>query len=146
MAPDILARQDDAVPGKVEAGGMDRPGFAVQGCCLERSFTERTISAASRVRVEVATEATERIASSIDSMPHRPQPTGPASLRRLASKRLLALSFSRIWISMPSPRSCTSIAAISSGEETMPSVSEKPSAKSSRSAGEAIITACVVPA
>ena len=28
----------------------------------------------------------------------------------------------------------------------MPSVSEKPSAKSSKSAGEAIITACVVPA
>ena len=79
-------------------------------------------------------------------MPHSPQPTGPASLRRLASKRVLAVSFSRIWMSMPAPRSSTSIDSISSGEAMMPSVSEKPSAKSSKSAGEAIITACVVPA
>jgi hypothetical protein len=38
------------------------------------------------------------------------------------------------------------MASISSGEATMPSVSEKPSAKSSKSAGDAIITAWVVPA
>jgi hypothetical protein len=81
----------------------------------------------------------------MDSMPHRPQPTGPASLRRRASKRLLATSCKRIWMSMPAPRSCTSTASISLAVATMPSVIENPRAKSSKSAGEAIITAWVVP-
>lgn len=104
------------------------------------------MSSASSVSFDEPTASTERIASSIDSMPHKPQPTGPASLRRRAWKRVLALSFSRIWMSMPAPRSSTSIASISAGSAMMPSVSEKPSAKSSKSAGLAIITACVVPA
>ena len=104
------------------------------------------MSAAESVIAARSTLSTERIASSIDSMPQSPQPTGPASLRRRAWNSWLALSFSLIWMSMPAPWSSTSIASISSGVSMMPSVSEKPSAKSSKSAGEAIITACVVPA
>ncbi len=76
-------------------------------------------------------------------MPHSPQPAGPARRRRrdwsCASRDVLSV------IRASTPCSCgtTSIDVISEWLSMIPSVSEKPIAKSSMSPGVAIITAKV---
>jgi len=62
-----------------------------------------------------------------------------------AAARRAAAGTSHMRASMPAPCGTTSSSAISAGLATLPSVRLKPMAKSSRSAGLAIITACVVP-
>ena len=74
-------------------------------------------------------------------MPQSPQPVGPAMCRRRSFSAAARGSLSHIRSSMPAPASITSSRWISSGDVTMPSVRLKPSAKSSRSCGVAIITA-----
>ena len=91
VAADILARLDDALAGNVEAGGMNRAGLGMQRLDLRQKLDRlNDVVGASSVSGDAPTLSTARIASSIDSMPQSPQPTGPASRRRRASKRVLA--------------------------------------------------------
>jgi hypothetical protein len=74
-------------------------------------------------------------------MPHRPQPVGPAICRRRWISALARGSASHIRNSTPVSKVTTSSWRISAAEDTIPSVRLKPSAKSSRFCGVAIITA-----
>ena len=76
-------------------------------------------------------------------MPQSPQPAGPASLRRRDSSCTLRGSLSVMRASIPCSCETISMAVISETRSTIPSVSEKPMAKSSTSCGVAIITANV---
>ena len=78
-------------------------------------------------------------------MPQSPQPTGPAMYRRRRASASDRSPLSHIRSSMPSGCSATSRLSISSGRSTMRSLRLKPTAKSRRSAGVAIITAWVPP-
>ena len=82
-----------------------------------------------------------RVASSRLSMPHRPQPVGPASRRRRPASARPASGASHIRASTPAGEVAISMRRTSPGEAITPSVRLKPRAKSSRSAGVAIITA-----
>ena len=79
------------------------------------------------------------------STPHKPQPVRPASVRRCClrpAKRSAEISSAT---STPSACACTSMPRTSAACATMPSLKAKPSAKSSRSAGVASMTACEMP-
>jgi hypothetical protein len=76
-----------------------------------------------------------------EATPQSPHPVRPISLRSRGAARAAASCSTVTWISAPSLTCRTAIETISSASATMPSVREKPQAKSSRSAGVAIITA-----
>ncbi len=84
-----------------------------------------------------------RIASAKLSRPHSPHPVGPASERRRCSSRSMCSMPIHIRHSTPASAAMTSSSSTSSARATMPSLRLKPIAKSSRSAGVAIITAWV---
>ncbi len=74
--------------------------------------------------------------------PQSPQPVCPTSWRPRCSSAAAALAGIVIWISTPWLYGCTRTLAMSLARATISSESVKPTAKSSRSAGVAIITTC----
>ncbi len=82
-----------------------------------------------------------RTACSRLSIPHSPQPVGPASIRRRPASAAARPGASHRRTSTPRSVSTVSMARTSSTEVMTPSVRLKPTAKSVRSDGVAIITA-----
>jgi hypothetical protein len=78
-------------------------------------------------------------------MPHRPHPVGPARCRRRVEYGAIRASGIHIRSSTPKSLLTTSSPEMSSGDSKIPSVTLSPTAKSSRSAGVAIMTACILP-
>ena len=74
-------------------------------------------------------------------MPHSPQPVGPAIFLRRPRNSTASRALSQMRSSMPISSSTMSMESMASIEEITPSVRLKPTAKSSRSCGVAIITA-----
>ena len=84
-----------------------------------------------------------RMASAKESIPHNPHPAGPAMRRRRASSASRRAGVRARRHSTPASNPMISRAMISHGAAMIPSDSENPTAKSSRSRGVAIITAKV---
>ncbi len=79
------------------------------------------------------------------STPHRPQPVLPVRARRVSFRRAMAPGAISIASVMPCGPVSMAMSRISAAWRTMRSDSENPSAKSSRSCGEASITAWLMP-
>ncbi|CAB3921367.1 hypothetical protein LMG3481_05388 [Achromobacter deleyi] len=91
------------------------------------------------------TGSTGRSTSGSVSTPHRPQPVRPAMARRRDfSRASQALEISTC-TTMPSHCGSTSMPRTSATLSMMPSDKEKPTAKSSRSAGVASMVAWLMP-
>ena len=147
VAADILARLDDALAGNVEARGMHRAGLRMQRLDLRQKL-DRLHDVGGGKRERRRADTVDRSASpprSIRCRKVRSRPGRPAAAaapRSACWPGPSAGSGCRCRRRDPRPRWLRSRPA----KSMMPSVSEKPSAKSSKSAGHAIITACVVPA
>src|SRR5579863_6737082 len=134
---------------------MPRPGIQKAAACTARVSTlmvcnggmlctAAIISRDEKFRPCGTTEAGRRV-SAIESMPHIPQPVGPAMCRRRSLRRSALACVSHIRNSIPSSRSTISSDWISSGVCTIPSLRLNPTAKSPRFCGVPIITAYVPP-
>ena len=145
VAADILPHRDEAGPGPEARRHARAPVRGSAAAAWRERLTAWTISAAGK-REPVAGDGrvTARIAASMDSMPQRPQPSGPASRRRRA-RSAYGPVLSRIGVDALAGVLDLDRLDLAQAPPMMPSVRLKPTAKSSRSAGLAIITAWVVP-
>ena len=146
--PDILARQHDAPPpGTRTPRHGPRGSRSCSGWCAAQRLGAPAISCArqDQRRQRTTRQVAHRLVQPVD--PAQPAAHRPRHLRRRVPRALRpAPSASQIRASIPCGRARRSRSSRSRpAPRSTPSVSAKPWAKSSRSAGVAIITACVVP-
>ena len=142
----VLAREQDAVARPPEARRVDRPRLVVERLPVAQLAPARTARPTGEIATPPGGRAGRgRTACARLSMPQRPQPTGPTLARRRAAMRRLGLGREpHPGLDARGPASTTSTSGRAPGA-AIPSVRVKPMAKSSMSAGVAIITACVPP-
>ena len=118
--------------------------WSCKGCWSRSMSVARATSARVR-RGPSPTCGKSRAAASKLSIPHNPQPTGPAMKRRRAASASARSARSQKRASSPFGCSASSYPSNWSGAVTMPSDSANPVAKSCKSAGVAIMTAALDP-